>query len=295
MTEPPEKEPESPSRNQILELPNARFWLRFGDHDVELPQGETVLGRSVKCQLVIDDPLVSRSHARIVVNGSRVGIEDLGSANGVLVNGERLAGTREIVQGDRVALGQQSFELYVAAPSDRPKRDERMSARTLSGLKSSDVRVESQDVGVTDATRRGDALDLLAGVAEKVLSLGRGEEAERILATYLRNFLLQARQNGSIEPELAEKAATYAVRLGEATGKGSWIDYVFELYTVAKKPLSTSVVDRLYGSMRKVGGVSVHVFREYVSTLRQVESNFGPSERFLLRRTEGLESLGAFR
>ena len=45
---------------------NTRAWLRFGDRDVEIPEGETIAGRSQRCGVILDDPLVSRTHARIV-------------------------------------------------------------------------------------------------------------------------------------------------------------------------------------------------------------------------------------
>ncbi len=272
-----------------------RVSLRFGEHDVEVGQGETLIGRSPKCQLVLDDPLVSRTHARLVVQRGTVSVEDLGSANGVLVNGERLLRTRTLASGDRLNIGQQSFELFVrVAESDAP-RDRRFQARTLSGFKLEEPEVRFADSERSEATRKSDALDLLVGVAEKVLALGRGDEAERILSSYLRNLLQVARARGEIDPVLAEKAVTYAVRLAEATSKGAWVDYAFELYSVAKRPLPAAAVERLYESLRKFSAVSVNVYRQYLAVLRSVETEFGPAERFLLRRVEGLESLGVLK
>ena len=94
---------------------------------------------------------------------------------------------------------------------------------------------------------------------------------------------------------MAEKAATYAVRIAEVTGKGTWVDYTFELYTIAKRPLPGPVVERLYGSLRKISSPSINVFRQYLSALRGVESSLGPSDRFLVRRIEGLESLAVLK
>jgi pSer/pThr/pTyr-binding forkhead associated (FHA) protein len=274
----------------------ARVWLRFNDYEVELAQGETIVGRSPKCQLVMDDPLVSRAHARIFVNGAAVTIEDMGSSNGVLVNGERLARARVIVNGDRVVIGQQSFVLGTTTAAREDDDRKRTGAQTLSGFQSwNEESKAAHDQDRSEATRKSDALELLAGVAEKVLALGRGDEAERILGSYLRNMLLSARSRGDIDAGHAEKAATYAVRIAEVTGKGAWVDYAFELYTVLKRPLPAPIVERLYEALRKLQPVSVTVFRQYLAALRTVESQFGPSDRFLLRRLEGLESLGAMR
>jgi pSer/pThr/pTyr-binding forkhead associated (FHA) protein len=276
--------------------PGIRVWLRFGDHDVEVAQGETIIGRSPKCQLVLDDALVSRAHARLIVHRGTTTVEDMGSSNGVLVNGERLTRARVLVSGDRVVIGQQTFMLLAEAGVEaQESKKERFGARTLSGPKSEAGSKRPAESERTEATRKGHALDLLGSVAEKVLALGRGDEAERILSSYLRNMLQTARVGGELDQETADKAATFAVRIAEATGKGTWADYVFELFTVAKRPLPAPIVDRLYESLRKLSPVSMNVFRQYLSALRSVEAQFGPSDRFLMRRIEGIEALGVLR
>lgn len=273
----------------------ARVWLRFGDHDVELAQGETVVGRSPRCQLVIDDGLVSRTHAKIVVNRGSVTIEDLGSANGVIVNGERLQHPRVLTSGDQILLGKQSLLLLVSQSSEPPHAG-RMHARTISSLPVPDSKPqrigEPEKPEKTEATRKGDAIDLLGSVVDKMLSLGRGDEAERMIATYLRNLLQVAKTRAEVEQRVAEKAANYAVLIAIATGKGTWVDYAFDLYSVVKRPLPAPIVDRLYESLRKLSPVSANGFRQYLAVLRAEEAQFGPSERFLLRRIEGIESLG---
>jgi pSer/pThr/pTyr-binding forkhead associated (FHA) protein len=64
-----------------------------------------VIGRAVGCELVLDDPLISRRHARVL--SSRVGaaIEDLGSANGLCVNGLAVGGVSPLHPGDVIQLG----------------------------------------------------------------------------------------------------------------------------------------------------------------------------------------------
>ncbi len=273
----------------------SRVWLRFGEHELELPPGETLIGRSPGCRVVLDDPLVSRTHARMVVLGGTVTVEDLGSANGVIVNGERLKRARALASDDQMVIGQQTFQIFVREGRAERPGAHRLSAQTLSGQQAFMPASLLPESDRSEATRKGDALDLLIGVAEKVLALGRGEEAERIISTYLRNLLQVAQKRGEIDVEVAEKAAAYALRIAEATGKGTWADYVFELYVIVKRPLPAPVVERLYASLRKLTPVSVNVFRQYLSVLRSVEPGLGPADRFLMRRIEGLESLGALR
>ncbi len=73
----------------------------------ELPvDGELILGREQgSADLVIDDPGVSRRHARVLENNGGVIVEDLGSSNGTYVNGERIAGPVELGAGDEVQIG----------------------------------------------------------------------------------------------------------------------------------------------------------------------------------------------
>jgi len=264
----------------------SKVYLRFGDHDVEVV-GETILGRGPKSTIVLDDALVSRTHAKIVVEKGVVAIEDMGSANGVLVNGDRLDKKRTLANGDRVVLGQQSFTLLVQTGSVRS--EPRVSTRALRGTLDSNP-VQPDPIG---PTRRGDALELLCGVAEKVLALGRGDEAERILSSYLRNMLQVARAKGEVDVLAAEKAVTYAARIAEVTGKGMWVDYVFDLYAVRRRPLPASIIERLYETVRKVTPVSANAFRHYLLALRSADPEMGPAERFLVRRIEGLEALVA--
>jgi len=69
-----------------------------------LDQPVTTIGRSSGNRLVVDDEQVSRQHARIVSSGNVHTVYDLGSANGVSVNGQRVT-QQELKVGDRITLG----------------------------------------------------------------------------------------------------------------------------------------------------------------------------------------------
>jgi DNA-binding NtrC family response regulator len=69
------------------------------------PAGELVVGRSPAAGLQIEDASVSRLHARFRFEGGGAGIADLESHNGTRVNGERVAGERQLKHGDVIALG----------------------------------------------------------------------------------------------------------------------------------------------------------------------------------------------
>jgi hypothetical protein len=73
----------------------------------ELPvDGEVILGREhATADLVIEDPGVSRRHARVLAHNGGVIVEDLGSSNGTYVNGQRISGPVELGDGDEVQVG----------------------------------------------------------------------------------------------------------------------------------------------------------------------------------------------
>ncbi len=275
-----------------------QYWLDYRGHRFDVRTQPLVIGRSAVCELVLDDALVSRRHAQVLLLEDVVVVEDLESVNGVYVNGERVERRRELALGDRIVIGKQEMIVHgrsrTAAPAARTMR---FSAETLTGMdpvESFGSRPTLSGSTEEDSTHEGDALELLGGVADKVLALGRGEEAEKILAAYLTN-MLDSSTRGTIDPAMAEKAVEYAVKLAGATGKGSWVDYAFNLYKPLKRPLPGQVVDELYSVLRRVSGISLPGLRAYVAVLRGARAKFGPADRFLTQRIEGLERLASAR
>ena len=97
----PLEEPEAPVRG-------ARALLVGGGKRRMLSGERLVLGRSREADLVLDDPNVSRRHAELRREGEDWTIADLGSTNGVKVNGRRVENAR-LEPGDDILLG--TFEL----------------------------------------------------------------------------------------------------------------------------------------------------------------------------------------
>ncbi len=69
--------------------PGAQSALRLEGPGISIPigRGSTYIGRDPAAQVMVDDPTVSRNHARLDLAGGDLWVEDLGSANGTLVNG----------------------------------------------------------------------------------------------------------------------------------------------------------------------------------------------------------------
>ncbi len=290
--------------------------LRYLSHELEVPLGQFVIGRSADCQLALDDPLVSRRHALLTVRSDGVTIEDLGSRNGVSVNGLKIDGPRPLAHGDRITIGGQEMVLegmpeegVMSVPESIAFGGPRSVART--------ARVQHQPEGYetredfwSDYTTPGvtphaapspqpdrhvNALTLIGSVADKALAMGRAEEAERILQRSLNDVLTKAREGTLPQADLAATASMYAAKLATATGRGSWVNYVFELYTRIDQLVPGTVVDELYSAVRKVKALDMAMMRSYTESLRSRSSSLGPSERFVQQRLEGLERLGGLK
>lgn len=257
-----------------------------------------IIGRSSACQLVLDDALVSRRHAELTVTAASVVVRDVGSANGVFVNEKRINEAQTLEPGDRLVIGKQELLLRVTvevSPSTENSR-QRFTAETLHGVEAPTGTDDSMLDAIedSDSTHQGDALELLGSVADKVLALGRGGEAERVLSGCLLG-ILDAARGSVLPPASADRAALYAVKLAGATGKARWVDYAVELFRVLRRPMPAEAVDQLYTVLRAVSGINLQDLREYVGVLRASQRQFGPSERFLVQRIEGLERLAALK
>lgn len=74
------------------------------------PNREVVIGRGSEFDMVLDEDMVSRRHAKIVTYHGQIVLHDLKSTNGTFVNGEKTTMTRLKV-GDKVLVGQSIMEL----------------------------------------------------------------------------------------------------------------------------------------------------------------------------------------
>lgn len=91
-----------------------RLFLDYGDGSVELPFGETTVGRHVSCGLRFNDPFVSRRHIRILFGDDGVFVEEVSSRNGTLLNGEPLSGRTLLSHDDLLRVGRRSLRVVLA-------------------------------------------------------------------------------------------------------------------------------------------------------------------------------------
>jgi predicted component of type VI protein secretion system len=95
-------------------LPPTRALLLAEGRRHVIPAAGATIGRSRDCDVVLADANVSRRHAQVLPAAAGTWtIADLGSTNGVLLNGRRISGAAQLTPGDRIALGtaEIAFEL----------------------------------------------------------------------------------------------------------------------------------------------------------------------------------------
>jgi FHA domain len=294
----------------------ARFFLRYQAIDLKLDASDFVVGRTAGCHLVLGDALVSRRHAVFRVTREGVEVRDLGSRNGVLVNGARIEGPSLLKDGDQVRIGAQDLMLSSIERDPREGGTEELwqcrhcgalydavnDACTACGRRDQGAPIDAEEsesqipdtVVVADSEPRpsshaGGSLEVLARLADKALGMGRYDEGERLVGSMLNGILSRASGSEGQDRDTLSLASRYALRLAEVTHSPIWIDDTFRLYSTARQLMPADTIDELYRVATKVRYANPRAIRNYVSRLKDAALEFGVTERFLLQRLEGLE------
>ena len=253
-----------------------RFWLRFetgersGDR-VPVPTDGLTVGRRTDNGLVLSDASVSGRHARFVVMGGTVVLEDLGSTNGTRVEGKRIDSVR-LAPGDQLRLGAVEFTFYDEGGEDQSSPSEPAAASAPGeelvleeggiALEGEDELFSAEDAGEelgsvsADLLARSGSRSALVGVLLLVVGVGgagawwwfgRGaaeESARRVVADVPGNLL----RNPSFEsdggwetdesaPDTFFQAPAWRVSgeagLGAALDAGDWARSWSAVVTVA--------------------------------------------------------------
>lgn len=251
--------------------------------------GTFVVGRSSSCNLALDDALVSRRHAQFTIDAETVQVEDLGSRNGISVNGVKAEGRVPVRNLDRVTVG--GSELIVLEIVDRTGMSATLSGATMRELGGMRETMQLPAMGASGGVR-GDEVTgasvMLIGLADKALALGRYDEAERVLSRILEPMIERA-ATGLLPAVRLEEGTKYALRLAEGTKRQSWIDWIFDLHTAAGAMIAAGSIDRLHEVVRKIRYTSGAALRRYLERMKKKEAELSPGDRFLLQRIEGIQ------
>lgn len=281
----------------------SRYRLRFLLQEIDLPRGETVIGRSPECHVTIEDPLVSRQHARIVVDDAGATVEDLGSRNGVRVNAVPVRGRVGIKDGDRLRIGTQEF--VVSEVSKLPTS--RVGSKTTGFLRhcancrlpvpqevrecpgcGSLERVVEEDDTLTGQlgpqSKRSWGVELLVEVLERAVATQRGVEAARTLqkiATQLEELV----DNGdTLDDDALTRIAVLSIRTSNLVKDPVHARFAIGIYAVLRRVPAAAVVDEL-GTTMATSGVAL---RANVEDLLHVARTLPGSHGDVLTRLEGL-------
>ncbi|HEY3664748.1 MAG TPA: FHA domain-containing protein [Polyangiaceae bacterium] len=276
--------------------------LRYRQALITLRAGKLYLGRSPDCELSISDPAVSRRHARLWVSPAQIVIEDLGSQNGVHVNGVRIQGPCELRAGDVLRICSHEMELVdtFEEAEIEPNRY-RISADTLTGVDKAtlleefhpsirppslrpSMRVDSAVALPRPSTTPpgSDSLAKAIVLLDESLNAGNVSEAERRLGPILmrvHELLLEEHPSGL---ELAEHVVISAARLASETRSAAFMNYAVTLYQLLSRPLPEPAVNVIHVLVQAGLYPNMLALEGYVAKISAQTSRFDETELFLL-------------
>ena len=98
-------------------LSAARWQIVVSGREIDLHDGENIVGRERGVTVHIEARSISRHHARITVSSDRITLEDLSSKNGTTVGGRRVHSVTELGDGDRIVFGTVAATLRSVRPA----------------------------------------------------------------------------------------------------------------------------------------------------------------------------------
>jgi hypothetical protein len=258
------------------------FRLRYRDQELPLPRGLFIIGRSADAGLLLDDAAVSRRHATLDVRDDSVLIEDLGSSNGVFVNGARVLRHHYLQHGDCLLIGAQEMWLLATPESGF--------------MPIGSIPPSTPEIAVLDEdTHQLGEMTLRAGIADKAFTRRQADQAERALSGALFKLLETARIAGRIAPLEALRAARYAVKLACHCRSAAWFDYVIDLYTVGPLAMPSELVEELFLALREVPNIDLAKMDRYAKLLRPRAQNLNSDEQRGLELVTTLKKLAALK
>ncbi len=229
-----------------------------------LDQPEIRIGRERTCQIVIDDSIFSRQHALLRV-GKVLTLEDLGSTNGVVLNGQRLAKNAPAVLtiGDAFHVGPYSFLIAAGdetqASSSRLSGSERLRVEdpTMEGVPSFVREVARSSASVLILGETGVGKDVLAETLHE-LSKRTGEVA-RVNCAALAEPLIESELFGHEKGAFTGAATTKVGLLESAQGGTVFLDEIGELPLATQAKLLRAIESREVLRLGSIKPISIDV------------------------------------
>src|SRR5262245_37842096 len=121
---------------------------------VPLIRDEITIGRKEGNTIRLTERNVSRRHAKLVKQNSSVFIEDLGSYNGIKVNGSKIAGRIAVAEGDRIQIG----DYLLALKMDRAAAVSRAGADPFTDVKTQPMERPDDQPGASARSKDPDTI-----------------------------------------------------------------------------------------------------------------------------------------
>lgn len=265
----------------------SRYCLLYLGEEYPLHDGDYYIGRHANCDLNVNDPLVSRRHARLVVTPRHVVIQDLDSENGVFVNERRIDEPVRLEDGDRILVGTHEMSLFLRSREVEPA-PESGASDALSAIQRASLPPQLQKQS-GNSTLQADAFVYLGRVADRMLSTSRPHAAERILGGHLRDVSEAARRGKSIDDELLDAAAQYALKLGRALREPAWVDYAVELHLLCDRPMQPLSLQSFRLLFNRIPRTNGQLLRQYQERLLSLRSSLSRAEQRWVDQIVGLE------
>ncbi|MFO0680861.1 MAG: FHA domain-containing protein [Sandaracinus sp.] len=235
-----------------------RYRLRFLLQEFDLHAPEVIIGRSSECHITIEDPLISRQHARILIEGDEARIADMGSRNGVRVNGRLVKGEQALKDGDRIRLGTQELLFSMVGRAERAPRPTGYmklchacgtpypeGAPSCPHCGAPALAEEDTMSGAAPEPKRSWTFQLLGEVIERALASGRAVEAERLMRKAAKEIDERLASGERLDAGHTGMIAAFAVRLAKLVGGSEWVAWAVALHRRQNLMLSDQVIDRL--------------------------------------------------
>ncbi len=283
-----------------------KYRINYKQTSIEAPDGEFLIGRSSECNLVLDDPSVSRVHAAIVCEKRNLYAEDKGSRNGIKVNNTRVRGRTQLGDGDVVSVGHQTITIRAVKPEKKAERTVGLKACKSCGTWFSfddgdcpecgavgDFGDTTGDDGSLEHTKGDtivvqDPIPIRASLALKAIHVSKLDEAERLIGDAVDLALKKHRLGKAISDDDFNAIVDVIMKLAPAAKSPSQISLLFSFHRAVDRLMTRDLVEELYQLVRTVGYRTCPEFSRYLSFLDSRADTFSPGEKFVLKRLKGL-------
>jgi hypothetical protein len=173
-----------------------------------------VVGRALDADVTLSDPFASRRHSRLFRTGGELFVEDLGSRNGTIVNGQAIQQPTRVGPGDVIKISNSVLRISAAAPAKPAEPADDFLDGTV--FRRASELLDRQSVpaaGGTDLQRYADRLKILNEVHQ---ALGRSLTLEELLELILdrvfdhlrpdRGAILLKGKDGGYQPAASRSA-----------------------------------------------------------------------------------------